>query len=84
MACGTAASAVAIRNLRCGKGMQIPALAFDQLSDTAKTCRGRAYHPRMGAREAEGQHTRIIFERLAALYEGMAVELERLSLKLPL
>ena len=43
------------------------------------TCRGRAYHARMGAQEAEGQDIRGIFERLAALYEGMAVELERLQ-----
>jgi hypothetical protein len=33
----------------------------------------------MGAQEAEWQDIRIIFERLAALYEGMAVALERLQ-----
>ena len=54
MACGTAASADAIRNLRCGKGMQIPALAFDQLSETAKTCRGRAYHPAWAPEKPKG------------------------------
>ena len=53
--------------------------ALDQIAETAVTCRGRAYHARMGAQEAEGQDMRVIFARLAALYEGMAVELERLQ-----
>jgi hypothetical protein len=34
---------------------------------------------RMGAQECPGPDTRVIFERLAALYDGMAMELERLS-----
>jgi hypothetical protein len=51
----------------------------DQILETAKTCRGRAYHARMGAQEADSHNIRVIFERLAALYEGMAGELERLK-----
>ena len=54
-------------------------VGLDQIAETAVTCRGRAYHARMGAQEAQGEDMRVIFCRLAALYEGMAVELERLQ-----
>jgi hypothetical protein len=33
----------------------------------------------MGAQETDAQDMRVIFARLAALYDGMAIELERLQ-----
>ena len=39
--------------------------------------RGRAYHARMGAKEASSPDIRAIFERLAASYDALADEAEK-------
>ena len=41
------------------------------------TCRGRAVHARLAARETSDQDFRRIFERLAQLYDSKAETLER-------
>jgi len=48
-------------------------------AEDVETCRGRAYHARMGAQEAPSEGIRAVFERLAASYEALAQELERLE-----
>jgi hypothetical protein len=55
------------------------AINFDDIDDDANTFRGRAYHARMGAAEASSDKLRAIFERLAASYEALAQEVERLE-----
>ena len=48
-------------------------------AEDVETCRGRAYHARIGAQEAPSGDVRAVFERLAASYEALALELERLE-----
>jgi len=45
--------------------------------DDPATCRGRAAHARLAARETADEDFRRIFERLAQLYDGKAEILER-------
>lgn len=47
------------------------------MRDDAKTYRERAYHARMGAKEATESEHRAAFEKVAASYEAMALHAER-------
>ena len=53
-------------------------LAYDDEA-VERTYRGRAYHARMGAKESTQPEFRKIFETLAAAYENLANEAERLK-----
>jgi hypothetical protein len=44
------------------------------MTEDAKTYLGRAYHARMGAKEATRAAHRAVFERLAVSYEKLARE----------
>ena len=52
---------------------------FERAFALAETYRGRAYHAKMGADEATSENIKSIFERLAASYEALAAEVERLE-----
>jgi hypothetical protein len=52
---------------------------FNDALETAELYRGRAYHARMGAREASSDNIRAIFERLAASYDELAAKVARLE-----
>ena len=56
----------------------MPDLDFAELNheNNPATCRGRAAHALMAARETADQDFKRIFERLAELYEAKATRLE--------
>src|SRR3954471_21011754 len=55
----------------------LSSMQFGKDEDTdPMTCRGRAAHARLAAKEANDDDFMRIFERLAELYEAKAVKLE--------
>ena len=53
------------------------------MDEDAKTYRGRAEQARLAARAASNPKQRVIFEKLAASYDALAQDAERLESELP-